>query len=51
MKIILAFEKVSDTRYRTLFKLLAFSGIRLREALYLLNHFDTERVILNKEIA
>ena len=50
-KIILAFKKVSDTRYRILFKLLAFSGIRLREALYLLNHFDTERVILNKEIA
>jgi len=50
-KIILAFEKVSDTRYRMLFKLLAFSGIRLREALYLLNNFDAEKVILNKEIA
>jgi intergrase/recombinase len=50
-KIVLAFGKVNDERYKILFKLLAFSGIRLREALYLLNHFDTERVILNKEIA
>jgi intergrase/recombinase len=50
-KVVLAFGKVNDERYKILFKLLAFSGIRLREALYLLNHFDTERVILNKEIA
>jgi len=51
MKIILAFEKVNDERYRMLFKLLAFSGIRLREALYLLNYFDAERVIPNNQIA
>jgi intergrase/recombinase len=51
VKIIFAFEKVSDARYRMLFKLLAFSGIRLRETLYLLNHFDTERVIVYKKIA
>jgi intergrase/recombinase len=50
-KVVLAFGKVNDERYKIFFKLLAFSGIRLREALYLLNHFDAERVILNKEIA
>jgi len=50
-KVILAFEKVEDERYRILFKLLAFSGIRLKEAVYLLNNLDEERIITNGEIA
>ena len=51
VKVISAFSKVEDERYKILFKLLAYSGIRLREAIYLLNNFDAERLISNNEIA
>jgi len=50
-KVILAFRKVEDERYKILFKLLVYSGIRLREAVYLLNNFNVERVIINDTIA
>ena len=50
-KVISAFNRVGDERYKILFKLRAFSGIRLREAVYLLNNFDEKRVITNNEFA
>jgi len=50
-KVILAFRKLNDERYRILYKLLVFSGIRLKEAVYLLNNLDEERIITNGEIA
>ena len=37
---------MEDERYQTLFKLLAFSGLRFREALYLLNNFNRNRLII-----
>jgi len=50
-KIIEVFRKFKDERYKILFKLLAFSGIRLREALYLLRTFDSNKLITNEKIA
>ena len=50
-KVIEAFRKFEDERYRILFKLLAFSGIRLKEAIYLLNNFNKDRLILSEKIA
>jgi len=50
-KVIEAFKKFEDERYRILFKLLAFSGIRLKEAIYLLNSFNKDRLILSDKIA
>jgi len=50
-KVIETFRKMEDERYRLVFKLLAFSGIRLREAVYLVNNFDRNKLILNEKIA
>jgi len=50
-KVIETFRKIKDERYRILYKLLAYSGIRLKEAIFLLNNFDEEKLIINEEIA
>ena len=50
-KIVSAFKKFRNESYRVLFKLLAFSGIRLKEALYLLNNFNKDRLIVNQKVA
>ncbi|ADB57527.1 integrase [Archaeoglobus profundus] len=50
-KVIEVFRKFKDERYKILFKLLAFSGIRLREALHLLRTFDSNKLITNDKIA
>lgn len=49
-KVISAFQSIEDKRYRLVFKLLAFSGIRLTEAEYLFRHFSAARIITNAEI-
>ncbi|MEX2703518.1 MAG: integrase [Candidatus Baldrarchaeota archaeon] len=50
-KVVLAFKRFRNESYRVLFKLLAFSGIRLKEALYLLNNFNKDRLIVNRKVA
>ena len=50
-KVIETFRKFRDGRYKILFKLLVFSGIRLREALHLLKTFDKNKLITNDKIA
>ena len=50
-KVISAFQSIEDKRYRLVFKLLAFSGIRLTEADHLFRHFDAARIITNGETA
>ena len=50
-KVIEAFRRTKDDRYRIVFKLLVFSGIRLREAIHLFNTFNQDRLILNDKIA
>jgi intergrase/recombinase len=50
-KVIGAFRKIEDNRYRLIFKLLALSGIRLRGAVYLFNTFDKDRLVINDKIA
>jgi len=51
-KVIEAFRGIEDERYQLVYKLLAFSGIRLREAVYLFNNFDENRlIIVNDKIA
>ena len=50
-KVIQAFKKFRDERYRKLFKLLAFSGIRLREAIHFFNNFNKNKLIVNEKIA
>jgi len=49
-KIIEAYNKLEDERYKIMFKLLAFSGIRLREAIYLFNNFDKNKLIFGEMI-
>jgi len=50
-KVIETFRKFKDERYKILFKLLTFSGIRLRESLHLLRTFDSNKLINNDKIA
>jgi len=50
-KVIESFRKIEDERYRLVFKLLAFSGIRLREAVYLFNNFNRDKLIFGEKIA
>ena len=50
-KVIEAFRRIEDERYQLVFKLLAFSGIRAIEAVYLLNNFNKEKVIIGEKIA
>jgi intergrase/recombinase len=50
-KVIKAFRKFRDEKYKLLFKLLAFSGIRLRGSLHLLRTFDPNKLITNEKIA
>jgi len=50
-KVISAFKKFKNEKYRILFKLLAFSGIRLIEAIRLLSNFNKDRLIVNQKVA
>jgi len=50
-KVVSAFNKIEDKNYRLVYKLLVYSGIRLREAVYLLNNYAEDRIITNGVIA
>jgi len=50
-KVIEAFRRINDEKYQLVFKLLAFSGIRVVEAVYLLNNFNKEKGIIGEKIA
>ena len=45
------FEEVDDREYKIVFKLLAFSGLRIREAVNMLNGFNENRLMINGNIA
>ena len=49
--VIKAFNNLQDERDKTLFKLLAFSGIRLTELMKTLSEFDRDELVLNEKIA
>jgi intergrase/recombinase len=49
--VIKAFNNLQDERDKTLFKLLAFSGIRLTELMKTLSEFDRDKLVLNEKIA
>jgi intergrase/recombinase len=46
-----AYNKASDGRHKTIFLLLAYSGIRITEAVKMLGEFDQDKLILNGDIA
>jgi intergrase/recombinase len=50
-RVISAYRLVNEEKYKILFKLLTFSGIRLKESIYLLNIYDADKVITNDSIA
>ncbi len=50
-EIINAYKKAKDERYKLLFKLLAVSGLRLCEGVWLLSNFDKRRLMVNRKIA
>ena len=50
-KLILAFNRLDNENYRIVFRLLTYSGIRLIEAIYLLNNYDAKKMIRTNEIA
>ena len=50
-QILKVYECINDERYRLLFKLLVYSGLRLKEAVYLLNNYNNSRIIINGKIA
>lgn len=49
--VINAFSKFENSRYKIVFKLLLYSGLRIREALELLKDFDKSKLIVNGNIA
>jgi len=50
-QVISALNKIEDRKYRLAYKLLVYSGIRLREAVYLLNNYHENKIITNGIIA
>ena len=46
-----AFKRFDDEKYKIVFKLLAFSGLRIREAVEMLNDFNENRLMINGNIA
>ncbi len=50
-QILNAYKLIEDERYRLLFKLLVYSGLRLKEAVYLLNNYNSSRILINGKIA
>jgi intergrase/recombinase len=46
-QVISAFRSITDERYITFYKLLVFSGLRLREAIFMLNTFDSSKLQVN----
>ncbi len=50
-EVINAFNRFNDVRYRIVFKVLAYSGIRITEAEKFLNEFDKRRLMVNGNIA
>jgi intergrase/recombinase len=50
-QVISALNKIEDKQYRLVYKLLVYSGIRLREGVYLLNNYRENRIITNGVIA
>jgi len=50
-KVVETFHKLEDRKYKILYRLLAYSGIRLVEASCLLSSFDKNRLITNQNIA
>jgi intergrase/recombinase len=50
-QVISAFRSITDGRYIVFYKLLVFSGLRLREAVFMLNTFDRTRLQVNGNTA
>ena len=50
-EVIEAFTRFDDENYRLVFKLIAFSGLRIREVVRMLNNFDKRRLMINGDIA
>ena len=46
-----AFDKTRNGRHKTIFLLLAYSGIRITEAVKMLREFDKDKLIVNCDIA
>jgi len=50
-QIKIAYHKTRNGRHKTIFLLLAYSGIRITEAVKMLSEFDTNKLIVNGDIA
>lgn len=50
-KVYSVLRSMEDARYVALYKLLCFSGLRFREAVYMLNTFDSQKLQVNGESA
>ena len=50
-KVKEAFGNLNDVRFQTLYKILAFSGIRITELIELIDTYEPEKMILNGKIA
>jgi len=50
-EVRMTFKRFDDGEYRIVFKVLAFSGLRIREAVKMLNNFNKSRLMMNGDIA
>ncbi len=50
-QVISAYKKAKDERYKFLFKVLAVSGLRLCEGVWLFNNFEPKRLMITDKIA
>ncbi len=50
-EIINAYKRLKDERYKLMFKVLAVSGVRLCEVVWLFNNFDKRKFMVNGNIA
>ena len=50
-EVIGAYSQIEDKRYKTIFKLLAFSGARITELVKMVKEYDPSKLIVNKKFA
>ena len=50
-KVIDTYHNITNEKYKLLYKVLACSGIRLREGILLFKQFDPDKLIINGEVA
>ncbi len=50
-QILSTYKQIEDERYKMLFRLLTYSGLRLKETVYLLKNYDCNKLIANSSIA